>query len=101
MEGGASSTGVNSGGEPVGRIRSLKANVSVNAKANAKSTSRVDSPKAPSWRGGGAGTSQKASVAGSVNDTGPDNVRANIQVNANERLNADADVNGYRQFRLR
>ena len=52
MEGGASSTGVNSGGEPVGRIRSLKANVSVNAKANAKSTSRVDSPKAPSWRGG-------------------------------------------------
>jgi hypothetical protein len=51
IEGGASSTGVNSGGEPVGLIRSLKANVSVNAKVNAKSTSRVDSPKVPTWQG--------------------------------------------------
>ena len=67
MEGGASSTGVNSGGEPVGRIRSLKANVSVNATVNAKSTSELTHQEVPTGRG--AGTSLKASVAGSANGT--------------------------------
>src|SRR5665647_972367 len=51
IEGGASSTGVNLGGEPVALIRSLKANVSVNATVNAKSTSRADSPKGAHWQG--------------------------------------------------
>jgi hypothetical protein len=37
IEGEASSTGVNSGGEPVGLIRSLKANISVNANVNVPS----------------------------------------------------------------
>jgi hypothetical protein len=29
----------------------------------------------------------------------PDNVNANIQVNANDRFNAEADANGHQQFR--
>lgn len=38
-------TGVSCGGEPMGIIWSLKANISVNVKVAAKSTGRVDSSK--------------------------------------------------------
>jgi len=55
------------GGTPLLSL-DTETNVSVNAKVNAKSTSRVDSPKVPAWQG--AGTSMKASVAGSLTEQG-------------------------------